>query len=89
MAEIVAAFVGEALALVLAFTGRILVWAISFGRWRSESLREDESRVFAAAGALSFVREGRRVITTTGLIFTGLIFYILLVILSLVYAAKF
>jgi len=89
MAEIVAAFVGEALALVLAFTGRILVWAISFGRWRSESLREDESRVFAAAGALSFVREGRRVITSTGLIFAGLTFYLLLVIMSLVYAAKF
>lgn len=89
MGEIVAAFIGEALALVLAFTGRILVWVISFGRWRSESLREDESRVFAAAGALSFVREGRRVITTTGLIFAGLTFCLLLVILSLVYAAKF
>ena len=89
MAEIVAAFMGEALALVLAFTGKILVWAISLGRWRSEPLREDENRVFAAAGALSFVREGRRVITNTGLIFAGLTFYILLVVLSWVYAAKF
>jgi len=88
MAEIVAAFVWGLLELVLALTGKLVIWALSFGRWRSESLREDESRVFAAAGALSFVREGQRVITTTGLVFAGLAFYILLVVLSLVYAAK-
>ena len=88
MAEIITAFVWELLELFLAFTGKFVVWALSFGRWRSESLRENESRVFAAAGALSFVREGQRVITSTGLVFAGLAFYILLVFLALVYAAK-
>jgi len=88
MAEFVAAFVWGLLELVVAFTGKFVVWALSFGRWRSESLREDESRVFAAAGALSFVRDGQRVITTTGLLFAGLAFYILLAVLALVYAAK-
>jgi hypothetical protein len=88
MAEIITAFVWELLELFLAITGQFLVWALSFWRWRSESLRENESRVFAAAGALSFVREGQRVITSTGLVFAGLAFYILLVFLVLVYAAK-
>ena len=88
MAEIITAFVWELLELILAFTGKFVVWALSFGRWRSESVRENESRVFAAAGALSFVREGQRVITATGLVFAGLAFYILLVLLSLVYAAE-
>jgi hypothetical protein len=86
MTEIFAAFVWLLLELFLAFTGKFVVWALSFGRWRSESLRNAESRVFAAAGALSFVREGQRVITTTGLVFAGLAFYILLVVLSLFYA---
>ena len=88
MAEIITAFVWELLELILAFTGKFVVWALSFGRWRSESVRENESRVFAAAGALSFLRAGQRVITATGLVFAGLAFYILLVLLSLVYAAK-
>lgn len=88
MAEIITAFVWELLELILAFTGKFVVWALSFGRWRSESVRENESRVFAAAGALSFVREGQRVITVTGLVFAGLAFYILLVLLTLVPAAR-
>ena len=88
MAEIITAFVWELLELILAFTGKFVVWALSFGRWRSESVRENESRVFAAAGALSFVREGQRVITATGLVFAGLAFYMLLIFLALVYAAK-
>jgi len=75
MAEIITAFVWELLELFLAITGQFLVWALSLGRWRSESLRENESRVFAAAGALSFVREGQRVITSTGLVFAGLAFF--------------
>ena len=74
MAEIITAFVWELLELFLAITGQFLVWALSFGRWRSESLRENESRVFAAAGALSFVREGQRVITSTGLVFLAWLF---------------
>jgi len=88
MAEFFASFIWGLLELVLALTGKFVVWVLSFGRWRSESLREGESRVFAAAGALSFVRDGQRVITTTGLFFVGLAFYVLLVVLWLVYSAK-
>ena len=88
MAEIIASFVWLVVELLLVGTGKAVIWAFSFGRWRSESLREDESRVFAAAGALSFVRDGKRVITTTGMLFAGLAFYVLLIVLSLLYAAK-
>ena len=88
MAEIVASFVWLVVELLLVGTGKAVIWAISFGRWRSESLGEDESRVFAAAGALSFLRDGRRVITTTGMLFAGLAFYVLLIVASLLYAAK-
>lgn len=78
MAEIVASFAWLVAELLLAYTGKAVIWLLSFGRWRTESLREDESRVFAAAGALSFVRDGKRVITTTGVVFAGLAFYLLL-----------
>ena len=44
--------------------------------------------MFAAAGALSFMREGHRVITTTVLVFAVLAFDKLLVVLPLVHAAK-
>jgi hypothetical protein len=88
MAEIVASLVWGLMELVLAFTGKFVVWVVSLGRWRSESLREDESRVFGAAGALSFVRDGQRVVTTTGLCFAGVAFYVLLFVLSLAYAAS-
>lgn len=74
--------------LVLAFTGKVVVWAFSLGRWGSESLGENESLVFAAAGALSFLREGRRVVTITGLVLAGLAFYLLVLLLSLAFSAK-
>ena len=74
--------------VVLIQTGRFVVWAGSFGRWRGESLGENEGRVFAAAGALSFVREGRRVVTTDGLLFAGIAFYIGVVVLLVAYAAS-
>ncbi|WP_232080792.1 hypothetical protein [Variovorax sp. SRS16] len=38
----------------------------------------NESGIFAAAGALSFVRDGRRVVTVTGQELLGMAFYGLL-----------
>lgn len=60
--------------VILLQTGRLLVWACTFGRWRSESIARQEGRVFSAAGALSFRRDGRRVITRTGLFIAGAAF---------------
>lgn len=88
MADIVASLLWALVEVLLAYTGKAVLWCLSFGRWRSESLREDESRVFAAAGALSFVRDGRRVITTTGAVFAGVAFYLLLGVLLLAYAGS-
>jgi fatty acid desaturase len=88
MADIVAAFLWALAEVVLAYTGKAVIWSLSFGRWRSESLREDESRAFAAAGALSFVRDGQRVITTTGIVFAGLAFYVLFGVILLAYATE-
>ncbi|MGC1174574.1 hypothetical protein [Polaromonas sp.] len=58
--------------------GRVAVWLVSFGRWRGEQLRGGEGRIHGPAGALSFVRDGRRVITDTGLLFFGIAFYVAL-----------
>lgn len=39
-----------------------------------------EGRVHSAAGSLSFVLDGQRVVTRTGLLFLGIAFYIALAI---------
>lgn len=64
--------------VLLVLTGKTLVFLLSCGAWRSESMRGNESGVHAAAGALSFVRDGRRVITVTGQQLAGMAFYGLL-----------
>ena len=48
---------------------------------------DTEESVHGAAGALSFVRDGQRVVTTTGLGLLGFIFYLLLAV-ALVLAAS-
>ena len=63
---------------VIVLTGRAVVWLLSFGRWRGEEMTTDEALIYSAAGSLSFVRDGRRVITDTGLMFFGIAFYALL-----------
>ncbi len=81
----------EIIAVVLGFivrqTGRGAVWPVSFGRWRGEQLLGDEGRIHGAAGALSFVRDGRRVITDTGLLFVGISFYVVLLLVTISYVA--
>ncbi len=67
--------------------GRVAVWLVSFGRWRGEQLHGDEGRIYSPAGALSFVRDGRRVITDTGLLFFGIAFYVVLFVAVISYVA--
>lgn len=68
--------IGSALGVITIQIGRLAVWLFSLGRWRAEPLFGDEGRIFGAAGALSFVRDGRRVITKTGLLFAGIVFLV-------------
>ncbi|AKJ30929.1 hypothetical protein AAW51_4238 [Caldimonas brevitalea] len=64
--------------LVLIGTGRVAVRVVSLGRWRGAAFDGNEERIFSAAGALSFRKEGRRIITSTGLLFAGVLAYLIL-----------
>lgn len=68
-------------------TGRVVVRFVSLGQWRGEKLVDDEGRIHGAAGALSFVRGGRRVIACTGLSFFGIAFYVVLLVVIMIYFA--
>jgi hypothetical protein len=67
--------------LILLKTGRAVVFLGTFGRWRGEKTEEKEGRIHGLAGALSFKREGQRVVTVNGLFVIGLVFYVGLVVL--------
>lgn len=75
-----------ALEVVLAVIGRFAVWVFTLGAWRGESLDGEEGKIYGAAGALSFVRDGRRVVTCTGQLFAGIAFCVLLVGGAIAYA---
>jgi hypothetical protein len=83
MDEIIAGILG----FIAIQTGRVVVWLVSFGHWRGEQFRGDEGRIHGAAGALSFVRDGRRVITDTCLLFLGIALYVVLLVVIVVYVA--
>jgi len=67
--------------------GRALVWLVSGGRWRGEPLSRDEGRIHGAAGAFSFLRDGNRVITESGLSLIGSVFYLALLAAAIAVAA--
>jgi hypothetical protein len=54
---------------IAALTGRVVLAILSLGRWRGE--RGDEGLIYGPGGALSFKRNGQRVLTTLGLQFLG------------------
>lgn len=83
MDEIVVA----ALKFLVIQTGRVIAWSVSFGHWRGEALSGEEARIYGAAGALSFIRGGQRVITDIGLQFLGAAFYVVLLLILVAYAA--
>ncbi|MDM0032241.1 hypothetical protein QTI33_08870 [Variovorax sp. J22P271] len=64
--------------LLFVLTDKALVSLLSFGKWRGEALNANEARLHAAAGSLSFVLGGRRVVTRAGLALIGMAFYGLL-----------
>ena len=88
MVEVIAWLLWSCIDLVLVLTGKIVVTAASFGQWRGERWRSKESRIHGAAGALCFKRDGQRVFTTTGLLWVGALFYVLLVVILLWYSAQ-
>ena len=83
MVEVIGWLLWSSIDLVLVFTGKIVVTAASLGQWRGERWRSKESRIHGAAGALCFKRDGQRVFTTTGLLWVGALFYVLLVVILL------
>jgi len=68
---------------VLIYTGKGVITTLSIGRWRGEQISKKEGRTYSAAGSLSFMRDGQRVITANGLFFAGLSFYVALAFLLL------
>lgn len=69
-------------------TGKVVVWFVSLCQWRGEQLFGEDGRIHGAAGALSFVRNGRRVITDIGLLFLVVTFYVVLFFVSIAYVAQ-
>ena len=53
MGEAIAALLGAVLEVAMIFTGKAVVSAASFGRWRGEQLSSSEGRIHSPAGALS------------------------------------
>ena len=80
MTDLVVAVLWSAVDVLLIATGALLVRALSLGRWRTEDARHKEARMFAPAGALSFRRDGQRVVTATGVYMAGSAFYAVLVV---------
>ncbi|OOG35866.1 hypothetical protein [Polaromonas sp. A23] len=62
--------------IVLAQTGRFVVWIATFGRWRAERFEEGEAQAYAPEAGLYFKRRGQCVITATGCVLAGFFFYL-------------
>ncbi len=74
------------LELALAFLGRLVIRGLSFGRWANESWATRESSILAPAGALSYERDGQRVITFVGQQLAGLALLVALLMLCAYWA---
>ena len=85
MVEVIAWLLWICIDFVLVFTGKIVVTAASFGQWRGERWSGKESRIYGAAGAFCFKRDGQRVFTTTALLLVGVLFYVLLLVVMLLW----
>ncbi len=81
MTEFLVAMLWSAVEVLIVFTGALVIRVLSFGRWRTEDARNKEARMFAPAGALSFRRDGQRVVTANGVYIAGSAFYAVLVVL--------
>ena len=61
--------------ILLLKTGAVLVRLLSLGRWQTEAIWSTDHRVFGAAGSLSFVKDGTRFVSNTGLIVLAIVFW--------------
>lgn len=52
------------------YIGKAIVYVLTLGHWRGER-GADEGRIHGATGALSFVRDGQRVLTNRSTAFVG------------------
>lgn len=87
--EGIGSLLASLLELLVVGTGKVVVTVASFGRWRGEKISSNEGRIYSSAGSLWFRREGRVVVAFNGLLFVGIIFYVLLVVSVAIYwAAK-
>ena len=68
-------------------TGRVIVVVFSLGRWRGASPFDSEESIYGGAGALSFVRDEQRVVTTTGTGLLGFLFYLLVAVVLIASAS--
>ncbi len=66
--------------LLLIMIGRFVICIATFGSWKCEALTSNDQAIHAAAGALWYTRDGRRVVTPTGQTLTGFLFCVALVL---------
>lgn len=64
--------------VLLVLTGKVLVFLISLGAWRSESMSGTRSIQYTLTGPLSFIHQGGRFITVAGQELIGIVFYAML-----------
>lgn len=64
--------------LVFVSTGKLVIYLLTLGQWRGE--RGHEGRVYGAAGALTFMRNGQRVLTDRVTATIGGLFYVALIV---------
>ncbi|MGC1172993.1 hypothetical protein [Polaromonas sp.] len=67
--------------IVLAQTGRFVVWVATFGRWRAERFEEGEAEAYAPEAGLYFKRGGQYVLTAIACVFAGFVFYLVFFLL--------
>ncbi len=59
----------------LALTGQVVLRAATLGRCQCQALGSQDHRMHGASGALWYTHDGRRLVTPTGQLLVGLVFY--------------
>jgi hypothetical protein len=83
MGDILIAVAWTALEFVLVSTGALAVRLVTQGRWKNEGLNSTQYMIHAAAGGLTFMMDGRRVVTTTGQTVVGAAIWVAVIGISI------
>lgn len=75
------------LELAFIWIGKLVVPVLTLGRWRGEKLGTNEYSIRSAAGALSFVVDGQRVISRHGLLLLGIAATVVMIVAALMIAS--